>query len=80
VIAHEMLHTLGASDKYGADGLPSYPDGYADPDQQPRLPQRRAEIMAGRRAVTASHAEMPRSLDEVVIGAATAREIRWSSQ
>jgi hypothetical protein len=80
VIAHEMLHTLGASDKYGADGQPVYPDGYADPDQQPLLPQRRTEIMAGRRAVGAARAEMPRDLDDVVIGVATAREIRWAAR
>jgi hypothetical protein len=77
VIAHELLHTLGSSDKYDARNLPLYPDGYADPGQLPLLPQRRAEIMAGRRAVTAERAEIPASLDETMIGPATAREIRW---
>ena len=28
VIAHELLHTLGASDKYGAGNLPRWPEGY----------------------------------------------------
>jgi len=77
VIAHELLHTLGATDKYGADDLPRWPDGYGDPTQQPRLPQRRAELMAGRRAVSEHVAEIPSGLGEVVIGDATAREIRW---
>jgi hypothetical protein len=77
VIAHELLHTLGASDKYGADDMPIWPDGYGDPDQQPRLPQRQAELMAGRRAISAHVAEIPESLADVVIGDATAREIRW---
>jgi hypothetical protein len=78
VIAHEMLHTLGATDKYGPDNLPSYPTGYADPQQRPLLPQSRAEIMAGRRAITSTHAEMPASLAEVAVGDVTAREIRWT--
>jgi hypothetical protein len=77
VIAHELLHTLGATDKYGADDLPSWPDGYGDPAQQPRLPQRRAELMAGRRAISEHVAEIPSGFDEVVVGDATAREIRW---
>lgn len=77
VIAHELLHTLGASDKYDAAGLPVFPDGYADPGQQPLLPQRRAELMAGQRALSASKAAMPDSLVDVVIGDASAREIRW---
>ena len=77
VIAHELLHTLGASDKYDDRNLPVFPDGYGEPAQQPRWPQRRAELMAGRRAITRDSAELPDSLDDVVIGDATAREIRW---
>lgn len=77
VIAHELLHTLGASDKYDAAGMPVHPDGYAEPDARPLLPQRRAEIMAGRRPVSAGEAEMPASLASVVVGESTAREIRW---
>ena len=78
VIAHEILHTLGASDKYDPDTLaPLYPIGYAEPDRSPRHPQSFAEIMAGRRAVDASTFEMPESLDEVVVGEASALEIRW---
>lgn len=77
VIAHELLHTLGATDKYGAGNLPRWPDGYGDPAQQPRFPQATAELMAGRRAVSERQAEMPASLAEVVVGDATAREIRW---
>jgi hypothetical protein len=80
VIAHEMLHTLGATDKYGPDGLPLFPDGYADPAQRPLLPQLRAEVMAGRRAVAEDRAEMPRGLADVVLGAATAREINWPAR
>jgi len=49
VIAHELLHTFGATDKYDADSdAPLYPDGFAEPRREPRFPQRYAEIMAGR--------------------------------
>lgn len=79
VLAHELLHTLGATDKYDpASNQPLFPDGYADPDQQPRWPQRRAELMAGRLAVSQAQARMPDALRDVVIGARSAREINWS--
>jgi hypothetical protein len=78
VIAHEILHTLGASDKYDLATLaPLFPIGYAEPDRNPRYPQLFAELMAGRYAITANRFEMPRSLEEVVVGQATALEIRW---
>jgi hypothetical protein len=78
VIAHELLHTLGASDKYDpASGLPVHPDGYAEPHARPLLPQPRAEIMAGRRPVSPTRADMPSSLAGVMVGARTASEIRW---
>ena len=78
VIAHELLHTLGATDKYDpATNQPVFPDGYAEPDAQPRHPQRAAEIMAGRIAISETEAEMPRTLKRAVIGEKTAREIGW---
>jgi hypothetical protein len=78
VLAHEILHTLGASDKYDLMTLaPLYPIGYAEPERNPRFPQEFAEIMAGRYSVAPDEFEMPQSLDEVVVGEATAREIRW---
>jgi len=78
VIAHELLHTVGATDKYDpATNQPLYPQGYAAPEQQPLLPQRFAEIMGGRVPLTQADAEMPDGLEQVLIGADTAREIRW---
>jgi hypothetical protein len=78
VIAHELLHTFGATDKYDpATSQPVFPEGYAEPDANPRHPQRMAEIMAGRIPISPSNAETPRDLDEVVIGTVTAREINW---
>ena len=80
VIAHEILHTLGATDKYDPASLaPLYPIGYAEPDLSPRYPQRFTEIMAGRYAVDPRTFEMPASLSDVVVGDATAAEIRWIS-
>jgi hypothetical protein len=77
VIAHELLHTLGATDKYDpATGLPSFPGGYAEPEREPLLPQRFAEIMGGRIPVSEGEAMVPESLRDAVIGQATAREIR----
>lgn len=78
VITHEFLHTLGATDKYDpATNQPIYPQGYALPDQLPLLPQRFAEIMAGRTPLSQSLAETPAGLDEAIIGKETAQEINW---
>lgn len=77
VLAHELLHLFGATDKYDEAGLPLYPNGYAEPEQRPLWPQEWAEIMAGRIARSANQAVLPRSLDECVVGAATAAEIGW---
>jgi hypothetical protein len=81
VIAHETMHTVGATDKYDLEtGEPLFPGGYAEPDRNPRYPQDKAEIMAGQRAVTSSEHEMPNGLRDVLVGAATAREIGWTQQ
>ena len=79
IIAHEFLHTLGASDKYDpASGQPTPPDGLADPDLQPLYPQQNAEIMGGRIALAADDAVIPQSLKYAVIGSLTANEINLS--
>ncbi|MGK2951900.1 MAG: hypothetical protein ACSLEZ_05890 [Thiobacillus sp.] len=75
VIAHELLHTLGATDKYDAQGRPVYPQGYAEPDLPQLMPRHEAEIMAGRLVNAAGRVAMPPSLDQCVIGAMTAHEI-----
>lgn len=77
VLAHELLHTLGASDKYDAHGLPIFPDGFPDPDRGERYPQHNAEIMAGRIAVRSDRAIIPASLADCAIGPKTAYEINW---
>jgi hypothetical protein len=46
VIAHEVMHTLGATDKYDPESdAPRFPEGFADPGQQP-LPRAGALLRA----------------------------------
>lgn len=78
IVAHELLHTLGATDKYDfADNLPLYPEGYAEPDKQPLYPQDFAELMAGRLPISSNQADIPAGLIETLIGSKTAMEIGW---
>lgn len=78
VIAHEFLHTLGATDKYEpVTNQPLFPEGYANPDLKPLLPQRYAEIMAGRTPLSKIEAVTPASLEDALIGSKTAQEINW---
>jgi hypothetical protein len=77
IIAHEFLHTLGATDKYDPiTGVPIFPSGYAEPEREPRYPQRFAEIMGGRIPIDEDEADIPGSLKYAVIGDLTANEIR----
>ena len=79
IIAHEFLHTLGATDKYDAsDGQPIGPEGLGEPERKPLYPQRYAEIMGGRIAKTEHDSYIPKSLKYAVIGALTASEINLS--
>jgi len=77
VAAHELFHTLGASDKYDAFGRARVPDGLAEPELQPLYPQRGAEIMARNVALSPAAERPPDSLEELFVGPATAREIGW---
>ncbi len=78
VITHELLHTVGATDKYDpANNQPLFPQGYAEPRRQPLYPQRLAEIMGGRIPLSPRRAVMPKSLQAAAIGRQSAREIRW---
>lgn len=79
VIAHELLHVFGASDKYDlATGQPLVPEGLANPQAQPLYPQRKAEIMGGAIALSPAESRMPSSLAVSLVGPATAREIGWT--
>jgi hypothetical protein len=79
VVAHELMHALGASDKYDLRSTqPIFPQGYANPDAEPRYPQVAAEIMAGRIALAPDEAVMPSSLADVIVGPETASEVNWT--
>ena len=81
VIAHELLHVLGAGDKYDPHtGQPMAPDGLADPAQSPLYPQDRAEIMGGRIAISPNNWRYPASLKFCVIGTQSATEIGWITE
>jgi hypothetical protein len=78
VIAHEMLHTVGATDKYDLQTYqPLLPDGYAEPDKTPLYPQRYAELMGGHIPLSETTSIMPRSLHSVLLGTKTLAEINW---
>lgn len=77
VVAHELLHTVGASDKYDATGNPISPDGLGEPNLTPLYPQKRAEIMAGTVASSETQSKMAYSLKSCVVGEKTAQEIGW---
>ncbi len=77
VAAHELLHTLGATDKYDAAGRTQVPDGLAEPDRTPLYPQIRAEVMARNRVLQPGQERPPDTLAELGVGPATAREIGW---
>lgn len=80
VIAHELMHTVGASDKYDLNtNQPVYPEGYADPDKQPLYPQQRAELMAGRIPLSSNRSEIPDNFNSTIIGPITAAEIHWDT-
>ncbi|MEN8143180.1 MAG: hypothetical protein ABFQ82_06235 [Thermodesulfobacteriota bacterium] len=79
IITHELLHTLGATDKYDPEtGQPFFPDGFADPDRTPLYPQIQAEIMGGLIPESEENGKMPDGLGWTVIGSLTAGEIGWT--
>lgn len=79
VLAHELLHTVAATDKYNLQtNQPQFPEGYAEPNKDPLLPQRLAELMGGRVPISADRAEIPEHIRKTVIGKKTAYEIGWT--
>lgn len=78
VVAHELMHTLGATDRYDAAGHTLIPAGLPEPERVPLYPQRFAEVMARNRVVAPGREEVPESIDELAVGTETAREIGWA--
>ncbi len=77
-VAHELFHCLGALDKYDPGGHARTPEGLAEPDRSPPLPQRFAEVMVGEVPLGPAQGRLPTSLSEVRVGPVTARELRWT--
>lgn len=78
VLTHELLHAFGASDKYSlTTGQPIDPIGYADPQQQPKFPQKRAEIMGGYIPLSETKSKIPEGLEQTIVNELTAREVGW---
>lgn len=76
-IGHELLHTVGAVDRYDEEGHAREPDGLADPSRVPLYPQIHAEWMVGEIPLGPGRGRLPGSLEELRVGEATAREIGW---
>lgn len=77
VAAHELLHTLGATDKYDTAGRAAFPEGFAEPGRAPLFPQPGAEVMARNVPIGPGSERPPETLDELFVGETTAREIGW---
>ncbi len=77
VVAHELMHTLGATDRYDATGRTLIPDGLGEPDRSPLYPQRYFEVMARNRVLAPGNEEAPDTVEQIVVGRTTAREIGW---
>jgi len=76
IIVHELLHTLGASDKYNlVSGQPLAPQGLADPQRKPLYPQKTAEIMAARIPLSSSRWRSPANIGQTMVGSETAAEV-----
>lgn len=76
IIAHELLHIFGASDKYDLKtGLAINPNGYAEPNKKPLHPQRFVEIMGRTIARSGSSHEIGDRLSLAIINKQTAKEI-----
>lgn len=77
VVAHELFHLLGATDRYDESGRSIIPEGLAEPGASPLYPQRGAEVMARGRVLAPGVEEPPGHLSELRVGTRTATEIGW---
>ncbi len=76
VVAHELFHTLGATDKYDAQGHARRPAGLAEPELGES--QRFVELMARTRPTGSGEEKIPDFVDDIAVGPVTAQEIGWT--
>ncbi len=74
-VGHELLHLLGATDKYDPAGHATA-EGLVEPALGPR--QRLAEIMVGEIPLGPGRGRVATRLEEVGVGPVTAVEIGWA--
>jgi serine/threonine protein kinase len=78
-IAREISRLHGAQDRIEPGTLlPKVPSGLAAPQKNPLLPQERAELMGRWILLDSLQKREVNSLDEMLIGAETAKELGWS--
>lgn len=76
-VAHEALHTLGATDKYDEAGHALPPAGLYEPERAPPYPQVRAELMVGEVPLAPDRGRLAEEPGELGVGPETARELGW---
>lgn len=74
--AHEICHLFGATDKSWNDES-VWPEGYVDPERDPRWPQPGAEIMSLLIPVAPGEEDIVDSIHRCTIGERTAAELGW---
>lgn len=80
-IAHELGHVLGADDTYqDGDFLARWPEGFVQPDADPRYPQKFAELMAVDIPLAPGIEGEVRTLDQVRVGYRSAARMGWITE
>jgi hypothetical protein len=81
IFAHELLHTVGATDLYEPETQrPTFPAGYVEPHLTPPYPQRKGELMAMQTPLAPGVSKEIHHLDQATIGLKTLQEIGWLRQ
>lgn len=79
-IAHELGHTLGASDHYSFQTFSAeHPFGFVEPFIDPLYPQRFAEVMAVDIPISRTQETEVTDLSQLRVGFRTAAEMQWIS-
>jgi len=78
VIAHELMHVFGATDKYNlATGLAIFPQGYVNPSLGQYTAQSRASLMGRTIPLNQGSHKVATTLRQTTVNKITATEIGW---